>query len=137
VLVTTSEVMVEVGDKKDRQAGLWTYDGLVFTEVGGDFLANARYQITHLGDYGGDLTTGGYKTFTMPDGSKIVAQYRPTEDNPPVTKGEWEFLSGTDRYHGTTGSGTFQVLPDPRQGRVRPPGRPGQDPLSPVRPAGS
>ena len=41
MLVTTSEVMVEVGDKKDRQAGLWTYDGLVFTEVGGDFLANA------------------------------------------------------------------------------------------------
>ena len=52
MLVTTSEVMVEVGDKKDHQVGLWTYDGLVFTEVGGDFLANARYQITHLGTMG-------------------------------------------------------------------------------------
>jgi hypothetical protein len=44
----------------------------------------------------------------MPDGSKIVAQYRPTEDNPPVTKGEWKFLSGTGRYQGITGSGTFE-----------------------------
>src|SRR3954453_4714877 len=74
VLVVTSEKTVPVADKNDHTVAVTEYDGLVFTEVGGDFLANARYQVTDLDDSGG-MVSGGYKTFTMGDGSKVFAQY--------------------------------------------------------------
>ena len=109
VLVTISEKGSEVGDKKDHKVWLTEYDGLVFTEVGGDFLANARYQVTDLTDSGGDMASGGYKTFTMSDDSKVFAQYKLKERNPPVFKGEWKFISGTGRYQGITGNGTYEV----------------------------
>jgi len=109
VLVVTLEKSAEVGDKKDHSLWFTQYDGLVFTEVGGDFLANARYQVTDLTDAGGDLASGGYKTFTISDGSKVFARYQLKERNPPVFKGEWKFLSGTGRYQGITGSGTYEV----------------------------
>jgi hypothetical protein len=109
VLVVTSEKGVEVADKPDHKVWVTEYDGVVFTEVGGDFLNNARYQVVDLTDAGGDMVNGGYKTFTMPDDSKITASYTLREGNPPVFKGEWKFLSGTGRYQGISGSGTYVV----------------------------
>ena len=55
------------------------------------------------------MASGGYKTFTISDGSKVFARYQLKERNPPVFKGEWKFLSGTGRYQGITGSGTYEV----------------------------
>ena len=59
VLVVTSEKASEIADKKDHRVRLTEYDGVVFTEVGGDFLANARYQATSVSDAGGDMGSGG------------------------------------------------------------------------------
>jgi hypothetical protein len=108
VLVVTSEKTVSVADKNDHTVAVTEYDGLVFTEVGGDFLANARYQVTDLDDSGG-MVSGGYKTFTMGDGSKVFAQYTLKEANPPIIKGEWKFISGTGKYKDITGSGNYEV----------------------------
>ena len=109
VLVTISEKGSEVRDKKDHKVWLTEYDGLVFTEVGGEFLANARYQVTDLTDAGGDMASGGYKTFTMDDGSKVFARYQMKEYSPPIVRGEWKFLNGTGRYEGITGNGVYEV----------------------------
>ena len=107
--MVTSEKGSEVADKEKHKVWLTEYDGLVFTEVGGDFLANARYQVTDLTDAGGDMASGGYKTFTMTDGSKVFAQYKMKEYNPPLVRGEWKFINGTGRYQGITGNGTYEV----------------------------
>ena len=47
VLVVTSEKASEVADKKDHKVRMVEYDGVVFTEVGSDFLANVP---TRAGD---------------------------------------------------------------------------------------
>jgi hypothetical protein len=110
VLVLTSEKNVEVNDKADHSLWLGVFDGVVFTEVGGDFLANARYQVADFADEGGDMGQGGgYKTFTMPDDSKIFARYELKEHVDKIYKGEWKFLNGTGRYQGITGNGTYEV----------------------------
>jgi hypothetical protein len=109
VLVVTSEKASEVADKKDHRVRLTEYDGVVFTEVGGDFLANARYQATSVSDAGGDMGSGGYKTFTMEDNSKVFARFHLKEFKPPIVRGEWKFLSGTGRYAGITGNGVYEV----------------------------
>jgi hypothetical protein len=159
VLVVTSEKASEVADKKDHKVRMVEYDGVVFTEVGGDFLANARYQgpsafpvqvstsfsdLQEFGskiigphiaterpsapvrpyapgmrknryqainviDAGGDIGSGGYKTFTMSDDSKVFARFHMKEFKPPIVRGEWKFLSGTGRYAGITGNGVYEV----------------------------
>jgi hypothetical protein len=109
VLVVTSEKASEVADKKDHKVRMVEYDGVVFTEVGGDFLANARYQAINVIDAGGDIGSGGYKTFTMSDDSKVFARFHMKEFKPPIVRGEWKFLSGTGRYAGITGNGVYEV----------------------------
>ncbi|WP_188261383.1 hypothetical protein [Azospirillum tabaci] len=108
VLVVTSEKSVPVADKEKHTVSVTEYDGAVFTEVGGAFLANARYQVTDLTDTSG-MVSGGYKTFTDADGSKVFARYALKQMALPVLKGEWEFLDGTGKYKGISGRGRYEV----------------------------
>src|SRR3954452_9728356 len=50
VLVTTSSTEAKVGDTADHALEVGVQDGMVFTEEGGDFLANARYQLAFIYD---------------------------------------------------------------------------------------
>lgn len=106
VLVDTSVKAVKVADQKDHSVSVTESDGLIFNNAGGSFLDKARYQVVHLSDSGG-MIRGGYKTFTMADGSQVFARYETTEAAPPVFKGKWVFIGGTGKYQGITGQGTF------------------------------
>jgi hypothetical protein len=55
------------------------------------------------------MIDGGYKTFTVDDGSQVFARYKLTNPAPPVLKGEWEFIGGTGKYKGITGRGNYTV----------------------------
>ena len=108
VLVTTSSTEAKVGDTADHALEVGVQDGMVFTEEGGDFLANARYQVAYLYDSAG-MINGGYKTFTADDDFKVFAQFSVRELKWPILTGDWKFLNGTGKYQGVTGNGTFEV----------------------------
>ena len=46
---------------------------------------------------------------TDADGSKAIAKYTVTEAKPAVFRGTFEFTSGTGKYAGITGRGTFDL----------------------------
>jgi hypothetical protein len=113
VLVETASKAVEIADQEGHSVFMLEYDGVIFNDNAESFLDKARYQVAHLGDTGG-MVGGGYKTFTMGDGSQVFAKYEGTEAAPPVFKGKWQFIGGTGKYNGITGEGvyTFTAVSD-------------------------
>ena len=108
-LVVTKNEALKIDDNEDHFVFFSEYDGVVFNDNGeGSFLDKARYQAVYLGDTAG-MVDGGYKTFTMPDGSQVFAKYQGTEAAPPVFNGKWEFIGGTGNYKGITGKGVFTL----------------------------
>jgi hypothetical protein len=107
VFVVTSSKTVKLADQADHQAGIEEYDGVVFSMGDTAFLDNARYQVVAIWDTAG-LVQGGYKTFTAEDGV-VHMQYKVTGGSWPKFQGEWTVISGTKRYNGITGSGTFNA----------------------------
>ena len=109
VLVTTNGKTLKIGDKEDHLIFFSEHEGVIFNnEKNGSFLDKARYQVAYLGDTAG-MVNGGYKTFTMADGSQVFAKYQVTEATPPVFKGKWEFIGGTGKYKGITGAGVYTL----------------------------
>lgn len=103
---TATESADVVGD--EGHAVMWgTMDGVVFNDDGKAFLDKARYQVV----WHADTAEVGvcYKTFTATDGSHAIARCVDTEANHPVYKGTWEFIKGTGRFEGITGSGTYTL----------------------------
>ena len=91
VLIVTNQPTVKVADQSDHQLMLTEFDGIVFSEGEKPFLENARYQVVDLNEPGG-LVSGGYKTFTAGDGSKVFAEYKVTGGAPPTFNGAWKFV---------------------------------------------
>ena len=108
-LVVTKSETLKVNDNENHFVFFTEYDGVVFNDNGeGSFLDKARYQVVYLGDTAG-MVDGGYKIFTMPDGSQVFAKYQGTAAAPPVFNGKWEFIGGTRKYKGITGKGVFTL----------------------------
>jgi hypothetical protein len=108
--VCTSTKTITIPDQKDHFVYLGECDGVVFTDGGGTFLNNARYQIADLQDSAAVVVPGGetgYKIFTATDGGQVFGKYQATEAAPPVYKGTWEFTGGTGKYQGVKGHGTW------------------------------
>ena len=109
-VAAVSSKTVNIADQKDHYVYLGEWDGVVFTDGGGTFLHNARYQFVDMIDSAGAVINsgdGGYKTFTATDGSVVYARYWSTEATPPVFKGKFEFIGGTGKYKGIKGEGTY------------------------------
>ena len=58
----------------DHTVSVTEFDGAVFNADGKPFLDQARYQVVDLTDVGN--SSGGHKTFTEADGSKVFANIR-------------------------------------------------------------
>ncbi len=56
------------------------------------------------------MVSGGYKTFTADDGSRVFAKYMTLGGSPPRFNGEWTFIGGTKQYKGISGKGTFTII---------------------------
>jgi len=108
VLVITTDKTVKVADTADHQVQMSEWDGMVFSEGEKPFLDKARYQVVSLYDSGG-MISGGYKTFTADDGSKVFASFKATGGTWPIIKGEWVFVAGTGKFKGISGSGVYTV----------------------------
>ncbi len=106
-LATTSYTETPVSDTDGHVVYHGTMEGVVFNDAGGTFLDNAHYKVVFFGDTSG--IDGGYKTFTMSDGSKVIARFEGTEAAPPVFRGNWTFIFGSGRYEGISGSGAYTV----------------------------
>jgi hypothetical protein len=108
VLVTLSSKSVKLENRADHTVSVTEYDGAVFNADGKPFLDKARYQVVDLTDAG--TSSGGYKTFTEADGSKVFAKYVLKEGKPPELRGTFEFIGGTGKYTGITGRGDYHVV---------------------------
>lgn len=106
VLVDTTVATATLADKQDHLLLLGESDGVVFNDNGDAFLHNARYQVGWMYDTEG-MVSGGYKTFTIDEQSKVFGKYEVTEATGAVYKGTWEFTGGTGRFAGITGQGKF------------------------------
>ena len=106
-LATTSYTETAIADVDGHVVYHGTMEGVVFNDEGKSFLDKARYEVVFYGDSSG--WDGGYKTFTMADGSQAFLHFEGTEDAPPVFKGNWKFIKGTGQYKGITGEGRFTV----------------------------
>ena len=73
VLVTLSSKSVKLEDRADHTVSVTEFDGAVLNADGKPFLDKARYQVVDLTDAG--TSSGGHKTFTEADGSKVFAKY--------------------------------------------------------------
>jgi hypothetical protein len=75
-LVVTKSETLKVNDNENHFVFFTEYDGVVFNDKGdGSFLDKVRYQVVYLGDTAG-MVDGGYKIFTMPDGSQVPRSSR-------------------------------------------------------------
>lgn len=108
VLVVVDKKVMKVEDRANHTVGITEYDGAVHNGDGKPFLDKARYQVVGMFDAG--VSMGGYKTFTEADGSKVFAKYSVTEAKSPEFNGTFEFTSGTGKYEGITGSGSFHFV---------------------------
>ena len=108
VLVTLSSKKVKLEDRADHTVSVTEYDGAVFNADGKPFLDKARYQVVDLTDAG--TSSGGHKTFTETDGSKVFAKYLLKDAKPPEFRGTFQFTGGTGKYAGITGSGEYHVV---------------------------
>ena len=108
VLVTLSGKSVKLENRADHTVSVTEYDGAVFNADGKSFLDKARYQVVDLTDAG--TSSGGYKTFTESDGSKVFAKYVLKEAKLPELRGTFEFIGGTGKYAGITGRGDYHVV---------------------------
>ena len=106
VVAVTDGKIVKLADQSDHELGLQEFDGVVFSTGDTPFLDNARYQLVNIYDTGG-MVSGGYKTFTAPDGV-VYMQYKVTGGTWPKFTGEFTVTGGTERYKGITGSGTWE-----------------------------
>lgn len=106
----TSSKTINIPDKKDHIVYIGEFDGVCFTDGGDTFLNNARYQLADLQDSAAAIVPGGdsgYKIFTATDGGQVFGKYQQTEAASAVYKGTWEFISGTGKYQGIKGHGTW------------------------------
>ncbi|MDE5454129.1 hypothetical protein GWE18_14970 [Bradyrhizobium sp. CSA112] len=108
VLVTLSSKSVKVEDRADHTVSVTEFDGAVFNADGKPFLDKARYQVVDLTDAG--TSSGGHKTFTEADGSKVFAKYVLKDAKPKEFRGTFEFTGGTGKYAGITGRGEYHVV---------------------------
>ncbi len=113
VLTDVSSAKIEVPDNPGHGLYQGVMDGVIFNETGGSFLANARYQVFWMGDIGGGAAkVEGYKVFTMPDDVKVVAKFegKPgTGSSDGKGRGTWTLTSGTGKYQGLKGGGTYTL----------------------------
>ena len=80
-------------------------DGIIFNEMGGSFLANARYLVYWMADLIGEAgKVEGYKVFTMSDGSQAIAKFEGD-----LSTGTWTFTGGTGKYQGVKGHETYNI----------------------------
>jgi hypothetical protein len=108
VLVSLSSKSVKLEHRANHTVSVTEYDGAVFNADGKTFLDKARYQVVDLTDAG--TSSGGYKTFTETDGSKVFAKYLLKDAKPPEFRGTFQFTGGTGKYAGITGSGEYYVV---------------------------
>ena len=108
VLVTLSSKSVKLEHRADHTVSVTEYDGAVFNADGKPFLDKARYQVVDQTDAG--TSSGGYKTFTEADGSKVFAKYVLKDAKPREFRGTFQFTGGTGKYAGITGSGDYHVV---------------------------
>jgi hypothetical protein len=108
VPVTLSSKSVKLENQADHMVSVTEYDGAVFNADGKPFLDKARYQVVDPTDSG--TSSGGYKTFTEADGSKVFAKCVLKEGKPPDLRGTFEFIGGTGKYAGITGHGDYHVV---------------------------
>jgi hypothetical protein len=108
VLVTLSSKSVKLEDRADHTVSVTEFDGAVFNADGKPFLDKARYQVVDLTDAG--TSSGGHKTFTEADGSKVFAKYVLKDAKPREFRGTFEFTGGTGKYAGITGRGEYHVV---------------------------
>lgn len=105
-LVSTKQETVKVEDQAEHAIYLSEADGVIFNDSGESFLEKARYQYVYLLDTGG-MVSGGYKTFTATDGSKVFVKFEEHAVTPPTYKGKWQFIGGTGKYQGIKGQGVY------------------------------
>lgn len=105
-LVVTKNETIKVKEQPEHVIYQMQEDGVMFNDAGSGLLDKARYQVIYMSDTGG-MVSGGYKTFTAADGSRVYAKFADTAANPPVYKGTWEFIGGSGKYAGIRGKGVW------------------------------
>lgn len=93
-------------NRADAQLGdlLLAHNGLAFSRKGGLFRDTA---LQHTVIFAAGKADSGIRLFTTPRGDQLFVHYRATDAEPPHMAGQWEFLGGSGRYEGITGSGTY------------------------------
>ena len=110
VLVLTKYEESTVPDTPGHVLSQYERDGFIFSDTGGPFLHNARYQVIARGDKSQDgLTANGYKIFTMPDGSQIFAKFEGKFSGGHLV-GTLTFIGGTGKYQGVKGHATWDLV---------------------------
>ncbi|HET9865689.1 MAG TPA: hypothetical protein VFQ06_00245 [Nitrospira sp.] len=102
-LNVTETMTITVGDSPNHQMFYTRMEGTLKAEGP---LNNARYEVVEFFDTA-LANNGGYKTFTLEDGSKIFARYEVTEPG-STPKGTIKLTGGTEKYAGISGTGSFQ-----------------------------
>ncbi len=109
VFVCTDEKYIEVGDVPDHWVGVYKCEGISSTEGG----EAATFEFWGTGDYIAGLgPEQGYYTIIYDDGSAVRGKFEdiltPDEGGKSSTcKGTYQITSGTDRFAGIKGSGSY------------------------------
>ena len=109
VFVCTDEKYIEVGDVPDHWVGVYKCEGISSTEGG----EAGVFEFQGTGDYiAGRGPEQGYYTVTYDDGSAVHGKFEdilvPDEGGKSSTcKGTYQITSGTDRFAGIKGSGSY------------------------------
>jgi hypothetical protein len=107
--VCTDEKFVEIGDVPDHWVGVFECEGISSTEGG----EAASFEFWGTGDYTAGMgPEQGYYTITYDDGSIVHGKFEdiltPEEGGKTSTcKGTYQITSGTDRFAGIKGSGSY------------------------------
>lgn len=106
--------MMEVGDVPGHFMGVNQFNGLTFYTKGpdnGEIVS--RMGTTNFDVVQGKGTLTGYEGKTFKDGSTLFVKFRGTQTptdggKRAALEGTWEITSGTGRYAGAKGSGTWK-----------------------------
>jgi len=117
---TTTSYQIEVGDEAGHVLVIYENSAVYFDEISGGRALDRGVGFVDINpNKPGEIFNQGYGIYTDKDGDKMIRTYKGKPVAKDQWKGTWTITSGTGKYEGTKGGGTWTSYSlAPKQGYV-------------------
>ena len=104
---TTTSHQIKVPDDEGHILAIWENKAIYFNEINGEKTADSSQGFMDINPVTKELSVQGYGVNVDKDGDKVVRTFVGKPVAPQQMKGTWTVKSGTGKYKGAKGGGTW------------------------------